>query len=459
MPRKKKKIVEEIFKAPSTVLDKAVRAVEREERAIEKKKTFRRAKEFMGALGPGLTTGAADDDPSGIATYSQVGAKLGFQFLWLSVFTFPFMSIVQEMCARIGLITGQGLAANIRRHYSRPVLYTIALLLFIANTFNIAADLGAMSAATKLLLPRVPGALLITIFAVFIVALQIFTSYAKYAKILKYMTFALFSYVLTAFAVHLNWADALRHTVIPSFHFTFDEIFLLSAFLGTTISPYLFFWQTAQEVEEEILKGRKTIALRKTLTNAEEIRSMRQDVWSGMFFSNLVNFFIMATCAATLFSHGITTIVSADQAALALRPFAGDLTYFFFALGIIGTGLLAVPVLAGSSAYVIAESLQWKQGLFLKLRQARAFYGVIIVSVFIGLIGNFFHIDPIKALIYSAILNGLISPIVLFFIIRMSSNQKIMASHTNKPLVTIGGWFIMCVMAFASVGAIASMFF
>lgn len=455
----KKKIVEEVFKAPSTVLDKAVRAVERGEKKIQKKKTFRRAKEFMTALGPGLTTGAADDDPSGIATYSQVGARVGFQFLWLSLFTFPFMSIVQEMCARIGMVTGQGLAANIRRHYARPVLYSVAVLLFIANTFNIAADLGAMSAATRLLLPQIPSGLLITLFAIFIVALQIFTSYKSYARILKYMTFALFSYVLTAFAVHLNWADALRHAVVPSFNFTFDEVFLLSAFLGTTISPYLFFWQTAQEVEEEILKGRVTIASRKVLTDAQELRSMRQDVWSGMFFSNLVNFFIMATCAATLFANGITTIVSADEAAMALRPFAGDLTYFFFALGIIGTGLLAVPVLAGSSAYVLAESLRWKEGLYLKLRQARAFYGVIIVSVFIGLIGNFFHIDPIKALIYSAILNGVISPIILFFIIRLSSNKKVMSAHTNKPLITMGGWFIMVIMTLASIGAILSFFY
>lgn len=451
------KIVEEIFKAPAKALDKTVQFIEKEEKILVSKKPFKVAQEYLNTLGPGLTTGAADDDPSGIATYSQAGAQFGFHMLWLTLFTFPFMSVVQEMCARIALVTGRGLAANIRQHYSRPVLYTITGLLFFANTLNLAADLGAMSAATKLLLPSIPAAVWIVFFAMLTLLLQIFTTYARYSRYLKYMTFALFSYVLTAFAVHLNWSDAIYHTFVPSLHFSRDELFLLCAFLGTTISPYLFFWQTAQEVEEEILKGRTTLGSRRGATQ-KEIKDMRHDVWSGMFFSNIVSFFIIAACAATLFTHGITNITSADQAASAIRPFAGELTYVFFAIGIIGTGLLAVPVLAGSSAYALAESLSWRYGLYKKLHQAYAFYGVIIISVFLGLMGNFLHIDPIKALIWSALVNGLIAPIILFFIVKISKNEKIMGEHKNHALTTGAGWTILVLMAIAGVAALLFLF-
>ncbi len=453
-----KKFVEELFKAPAQALDKTTELIIAGEKALISKRPFRVIQKYANTLGPGLTTGAADDDPSGIATYSQVGAQYGFQLLWLTLFSFPFMAFVQEMCARIGLVTGQGLAANIRNHYSRSILYAVTALLFIANTLNLGAALGAMAAATRLLLPQVPMTALIILFAVVSLLLQIYTTYARYAKILKYLTMALFSYVFTAFAVHLNWGEALRHTIIPSFTWSRDELLLLCAFLGTTISPYLFFWQTAQEVEEEILKGRTTLAARRGASR-EEIKSMRSDVWSGMFFSNLVSFFIIAACAATLFSHGITTITSADQAASAIRPFAGDLTYVFFAIGIIGTGLLALPVLAGSSAYAIAESFAWKHGLYRKLRQAYAFYGVIIVSIIIGLIENFFHIDPIKALLYSAMVNGLIAPIIIIFIIRLSSRKSIMGEWKNHAVVTWGGWVIMGFMSVAGVAALISLFF
>jgi NRAMP (natural resistance-associated macrophage protein)-like metal ion transporter len=454
-----RKAVEKFFKAPSQVLEKTLAVTRKEKNNIASRKTFKLAGEYFNTLGPGLTTGAADDDPSGIATYSQTGAKYGFQLLWLSLFTFPFMSMVQEMCARIGMVTGQGLAANIRHHYSKKVLHVITVLLFVANTLNISADLGAMAASSKLLMPHLGFGLFVTFFAIISLALQIFTTYARYAKFLKYLALALLSYVFTAFAVHLNWGDAFKHTLVPSLTFSRDQMFLLCAILGTTISPYLFFWQTSQEVEEKILNGDKTIKNRKEHVNSRELHHMQLDVWTGMLFSNLVMFFIVAACGATLYVNGISDIATADQAALAIRPFGGDLTYFFFAAGIIGTGLLATPVLAGSTAYAIAESFGWRQGLYRKLKQAYAFYGVIIVSMLIGLVANFAHLDPIKGLIYAAVANGLIAPIVLFFIVRMSGNKRIMGENKNHPFIMACGWFIIIIMAIAGIAAIASLFF
>ncbi len=453
-----KKTTEEIFEAPSEILEETIEIVEKEEKKIISKKPFKLAEEYFDTLGPGLTTGAADDDPSGIATYSQAGSAYGFQLLWLSLFTFPFMAVVQEMCARIGIITGEGLASNIRRHYSTNVLRFITILLFVANTLNISADLGAMSASTKLLFPNFSFELLVAFFAIIILLLQIFTTYARYAKILKYLTLALFSYVLTAFAVHMDWGQAFRHTLIPSLTFSKDQIFLLCGILGTTISPYLFFWQTSQEVEEKILKGENTIEERKNDVTPKEIRNMRIDVWSGMFFSNMIMFFIIAACAATLFANGVTNIASADQAALAIRPFGGEFTYILFAIGIIGTGLLAVPILAGSTAYAISESFGWKHGLYLKLKQARSFYGVIIVSMVIGLIANLVHIDPIKMLIYSAVANGIVAPVILFFITKISSDHKVMGERKNSKIINFLGWFIIGIMAISGVAAIVSIF-
>ncbi len=456
-----KKVTELFFKAPAEFLEKTIEMTRREEKIIVNKKPFKLAQEYFNTLGPGLTTGAADDDPSGIATYSQTGAQYGFQLLWLSLFTFPFMAIVQEMCARIGVVSGHGLAANIRRKYSIRTLYIVCALLFLANTLNIAADLGAMAASTRLLFPQFDLLLLVVVFAVFSMLLQIFTTYARYAKILKWLTLVLFSYVFTAFAVHLNWGTAFYHTIVPSFTFSKNQLFLLCAILGTTISPYLFFWQTSQEVEEHRhahgeahLKEHHTEVHDKAAMDMD-IKKMRIDVWAGMFFSNAIMFFIIAACAATLYAHGITNIATADQAALAIRPFGGELTYFFFAIGIIGTGLLAIPVLAGSSAYAIAESFGWKRGLYLKLTQASAFYGVIIVSMIIAVIANMVHLDPIKGLIYSAVANGLVAPIVLFFIVRMSSTMQ---HHKNHPFITFCGWFITILMGISGVAAIVSLF-
>ncbi len=452
-----RKETEEIFEAPARILEEGIEFVEKEGKTLINKRPFKLAEEYWDTLGPGLTTGAADDDPSGIATYSQAGAQYGLQLIWLALFTYPFMAVVQEMCARIGLVSGQGLAANIRKHYPARTLFAVTALLFFANALNIAADLGAMSAATRLLMPNVDALLLVIVFALISLLLQIFTTYARYAKYLKYLTLALLSYVAVAFAVGLNWGDVLHHTLVPSFTFSKDQVFLLCAILGTTISPYLFFWQTSQEVEEQILKGEATIEERQAQVNPQSLKRMRTDVWSGMLFSNLITFFIFAACAGTLYAHGITNIATADQAAAALRPF-GEFAFLLFALGIVGTGLLAVPVLAGSTAYALSESFGWKSGLYHKLDQAYAFYGVIIVSMLLGIAANFVHLDPIKALIYAAVANGVIAPIILFFVVRLSNNKHVMGEHSNRPFISWMGWITIGFMALSGIAAIWTLF-
>jgi NRAMP (natural resistance-associated macrophage protein)-like metal ion transporter len=448
---------EKVFEVPAEALEEGIEFVEKEERALISKKPFKLAEEYWDTLGPGLTTGAADDDPSGIATYSQAGAKYGLQLIWIALFTYPFMATVQEMCARIGIVSGQGLAANIRKHYPARTLYIVTALLFFANTLNIAADLGAMSAASRLLLPHVGFELFVILFALVSLGLQIFTTYARYAKYLKYLTLALLSYVAVAFAVGLDWGDVLRHTLIPSMTFSKEQIFLICGILGTTISPYLFFWQTSQEVEEKILKGEVTVEERRAQVSPQAVKNMRTDVWSGMFFSNLITFFIFAACAGTLYAHGITNIATADQAASALRPF-GEFAFLLFAVGIVGTGLLAVPVLAGSTAYALSESFGWKNGLYHKLNQAYAFYGVIIVSMLLGIAANFIHLDPIQALIYAAVANGVIAPIILFFVVRLSSNTHIMGEYANSKTIARLGWVTIAFMAVSGIAAIATMF-
>lgn len=415
------------------------------------------AEEYVSTLGPGLITGAADDDPSGIATYSQVGAQYGYQMLWLSLFTFPLMAVIQEMCARIGIVTGQGLAANIGERYPRIVLYVAAALLFAANTFNLGADLGAMAKAVQLIWPSAHFILAIAAITIVSIVLQIFTTYGEYARYLKYLTFTLFSYVAAALLLQLDWGSIAWHLFVPHFGFSRDEILILSAVLGTTISPYLFFWQTSQEVEEEIQKGEVTIVERQAHVTGGEIRAMRRDVWSGMFFSNAIMFFIIVTCGATLFAHGVTDIATADQAALALRPLAGEFAYLLFALGILGTGMLAVPILAGSSAYAIAESFSWNEGLYLKLRDAGAFYGVIIAGMLAGFIMNIIGLDPIKALIWAAVGNAVVAPLMLYFIVRLSSDARVMGPYTNGRLANAIGWLCVAVMTVVSVAALAAL--
>lgn len=454
--RKFEEEMEEVFETPAKVLEEGVVFVEKEERILISKRPFKLAEEYWDTLGPGLTTGAADNDPSGITTYSQAGARYGLQLIWLSLFTYPFMATVQEMCARIGLVSGEGLAANIRRYYSARVLYVATALLFFANVLNISADLGAMAAASRLLFPNIELELFVVFFAAISLALQIFTTYARYAKYLKYLALALLSYVVVALSVHLDWSDVLHHLVVPTLTFSKDEMFLVCAILGTTISPYLFFWQTSQEVEEKILRGESNIKARRAEVSTQSLRRMRTDVWSGMFFSNLITFFIFAACAGTLFSNGITNIGTADQAAAALKPF-GDFAYLLFAGGIVGAGLLAVPVLAGSSAYAIAESFSWNHGLYRKLEQAYAFYGVIIVSMLLGIIANFLHLDPIKGLIYAAVANGIIAPFILFFVVRLSSNSRLMGEYANRPLVSSMGWITVGVMAISGIAAVATL--
>jgi Mn2+/Fe2+ NRAMP family transporter len=333
----------------------------------------------------------------------------------MAAFTFPLMAVVQEMCARIGLVTGRGLAGNIRKHFGKKVLYGSTILLFAANTFNIGADIGSMAKAVQLLAPKVNFSLLTIGFSVFILLLQIITPYVKYAKYLKWLALVLFVYIASAILAHPDWHTIIRHGIIPHITMSRDQILLICAILGTTITPYLFFWQTSQEIDEEIAAGATTIAKRAG-SDKTQMKSMRVDVWSGMFISNLVMFFIIAACGSILFTHGITNITTAAQAAEALRPFAGNATYLLFAIGIIGTGLLAIPVMAGASAYAVSETIGKRQGLNSKLKQASAFYGIIIFSMLIGLGLNFIGLDPIKALIYSAVGNGIVAPVILVLI-------------------------------------------
>jgi len=450
----KKSILEKIFSAPAEVLEKSVELEREIKDDIEKQKPVKEAKEYWKTLGPGLTTGAADDDPSGIATYSQMGASRGFNLIWLSLFSFPLMGAIQEMCARIGLTTGVGLATNIKRYFSKKILYFCTILLLFANVFNIGADLGAMAKGTQLIFPEIGFTFLVLGFAILSLGLQIFIPYKKYSKYLKYLSLVLFAYVFSAFSISIDWGNVFKNLVIPTLSFSKDEIILICAAFGTTISPYLFFWQTSQEVEEQILKGEKTEEARRALNTNKDIHKMRIDIWSGMFFSNLIMFFIIATCAATLFTNGITDIKTAADAALALKPFAGNFAFILFAIGILGVGLLAIPILAGSASYALSETFNWKEGLYRKLKQATSFYGVIIIAIILGIILNFVGLDPFKALIYSAIFNGIISPIILFFIVRISANEEIMGTFKNKKLTNVIGWFTVSLLFVVSVSTI-----
>ncbi len=457
MPKKRKDLFTQGAELPAEMLDRTVVAGLKIRDALPNDNVFKRGKRYWHMLGPGLTTGASDDDPSGILTYSQTGAKYGFNLLWLAPFTFPLMAVVQEMCARIGLVTGRGLAGNIRVYFNKKVLYACTTLLFIANTINIGADLGAMAKAMQLFNPHLGFGLLVVVFAGMSLLLQIFTPYARYARYLKWLALILLSYVFSTLMAHLDWNTVLHHAIVPALTFDKPQLLLICAILGTTISPYLFFWQTSQEVEEQIEQGKTTLRQRQLVTSKDDVKSMRIDVWSGMFLSNLVMFFIIAACGALLNQHGITNITSAAQAAEALRPFAGNGAYTLFALGIIGTGLLAIPVLAGSTSYAVAESLRWREGLYRKLNQAHAFYGMIIISMVVGLAINFIGIDPIQALIYAAVANGLIAPFILFFIVVMSSRQAIMGRWKNNPFVTFIGWLIILIMAVSGAAAIYSL--
>jgi len=458
-PNKKpgKDLMERIAEAPAAALDATIQETENLANKLPIGKPVASTRKYWNILGPGLTTGAADDDPSGIATYSQAGAQYGFQLLWLSAFTFPLQAIVQEMCARIGIVTGRGLAANIRAHFSSKVVYGCALLLFAANAFNIGADLGAMAKAVQLLHRGVSYSLVVICFVALTLFLQILLPYARYAKYLKWLAMILLAYVASAILSHLNWGTVLHKTLTPSIRFNKDQLLLICAILGTTISPYLFFWQTSQEVEEEIVSGETSLASRQG-SDKKTIKNMRIDTWSGILLSNIIMFSIIAVCGAILFPKGITHIKTAAEAADALRPFAGNLTYGLFATGIIGMGLLAIPVLAGSSSYALAESFKKHEGLYRKFKQAHAFYGIIIVSMLVGLSLNFIGLDPIKALIYAAIANGIVAPVVLVLIVMISSNRHIMGDWTNRRSTTWLGWGVASIMGLAGLAAIYSIF-
>ena len=413
-------------------------------------------KSFLSRLGPGFITGASDDDPSGIGTYSQTGAIFGYSQLWLALWTLPFMIAVQEMCGRIGLVTGKGIAGVIRRHYSKRLLFIAVFLLLVANTVNIGADLGAMASAAQLLVP-VPFAALVLIMTVVTLLMEIFITYKTYATYLKYLTLSLFAYFFVAFVVTQDWGAVLVNTLVPHLSLTPEYLMNLVAVLGTTISPYLFFWQADEEVEEEVAEGKlRAMGVGTPKICDGDIRAMQVDTCVGMGFSNLVTFFIIMTTASTLHAHGITTITSAAQAAEALRPLAGDFAFALFALGIIGTGLLAVPVLAGSASYAVSEAFKWREGLSLKLEKAHGFYGVITIATLLGLLVNFTPISPFTMLYYTAVLNGVIAPPLMIMILVIANNRKIMGERVNSARANFFGVIITAVMGVAGMALLTS---
>ena len=411
----------------------------------------------LKSLGPGLITGAADDDPSGIATYSQAGAQFGFNTLWTLVLTYPFMVGIQLVSARIGRVTGRGLAANIRHAYSPVLLYMIVLLLLVANVINIAADIAAMGEAARLVTGVGSAHLYSLGFGVMCLSLQIILPYATYVRYLKWLTMGLLAYVATVFAVRLPWLEVMARTFWPHFSFTKESVALIVAIFGTTISPYLFFWQASQEVEE-IRADSSTEALRTRPEHAKvQLGRIKTDTFIGMGFSNLVAYFIMLTTAATLGAHGVSSIQTSAQAAEALRPVAGEFAFLLFALGIIGTGLLAVPVLAGSAAYAVTECFRWKNGLDLKAIEAQEFYGIIALATIGGMLLNFAPIDPIKALVLSAQINGVIAVPIMTVMMMLAHNKTIMGSFTLSRRHTIIGWCGVAVMLVAVVAMFATM--
>lgn len=423
----------------------------------EKESLFKESREYIKKIGPGVVTGAADDDPSGIATYSQAGTQFGTSLIWMAAWVYPLVANVQEMCARIALVTGRGLASNIKRNFSKKILYVCTILLFFANTLNIGADLGAMAKTVQLVAPKISFVFLVIFIGIAGLFLEILVPYKKYARYLKWLAIAVFSYVLTGLIIHMDWSLLLHDGLIPQITFSKTQILLITGLLGTTISPYLFFWQTSEEIEEEINEGKTSIKSRKGI-NHREIKEMRLDIWIGMLVTTTVMFFIIAVCANTLFINGITNIETAADAAKALQPLAGRFASLLFAIGILGTGLLAIPVLAGSTAYAISESFGWREGLYRKYKTAHAFYGVIVISIIVGIIINFIGIDPIKALIYSAIANGIVAPVILVFIMKISSSYKIMGEYKNKPITKFLGWAATLLMGITAVAAIISLF-
>jgi NRAMP (natural resistance-associated macrophage protein)-like metal ion transporter len=416
----------------------------------------RGVREFLAELGPGLITGAADDDPSGISTYSVAGASLGYATLWTALLSFPLMAAIQLMCARLGMVTGCGLASVIRTRYSRSVLWIASALVAIANIFNIGADLGGMAEATQMI-TGIRAYYWAPCFAALIIALLLATSYRTMARIFKWLTLILFAYIITAFLAHPDWLAVLRSTFVPHIEFSKEYLEVLVGILGTTISPYLFFWQAAQEVEEDRDHGKTTVAKRRGATN-KELATAKRDVITGMLLSNVVMYFLILTTAATLHAHGTTDIQTAKQAAEALKPLAGQRAYWLFTLGIIGTGMLAVPVLAGSCAYVVAEAFHWRSAsLNLKPGLATKFYFVIGISICVGLAFDYSGVSAVKMLFYSAILNGLLAPPLVVIVVLLTSDKKVMGHCVNSTGMKTLGWVCALVMSAAAVGLLASL--
>ena len=414
---------------------------------------FSSTKEKLKSLGPGLITGASDDDPSGIATFSQAGAQFGFGMLWMALFQYPMMTIIQEICARIGLVTGSGLGGILKKKYSKKILIPLSGLVLIANTINIAADIAAMGAAVRLLIPQVPIFITTIFFVIFIVGLEIVVPYQKYMKILKYTALSLLSYIITAIIVGGSWSQILTFSVIPHIEIKPEFATMFVAIIGTSISPYLFFWQASEEAEEDVAKQKiKEIGKGYPEVTKKEIKLMRIDIAVGIAFAELIVWAIVITTAGSLHTHGVTDIQSSEQAAKALEPLvktfphAGEIAKAIFAFGIIGTGLLAIPVLAGSSGYILADTFGWKQGLNKKFNQAKAFYIVIAAATSIGLLINFVNIDPIRALVYAAVINAITSIPILFAVLKISNDKNFLKTETNGKLSNTIGWITFIVM-------------
>jgi NRAMP (natural resistance-associated macrophage protein)-like metal ion transporter len=405
-------------------------------------------KGFFARLGPGLITGASDDDPSGIATYSQAGAQFGYSLCWVMLFCFPLMAAIQEISARIGRVTGQGIAGNIRAHYPRWLLHAIVALLLVANIINLGADLGAIAAALNLLIGG-PVRLYVTLFAVFCTALEVFSRYDRYTAILKWTSFVLLSYVAVALVVRIPWGLVLYRIFVPHFEAGTDYVVTVVAVLGTTITPYCFFWQSSQEAENEFVDPAAHTLLEAPEEAPAEIARMRFDTYTGMAYSNLISLVIIIVTAATLNAHGVTNIQTSAQAAEALRPIAGIFTFALFAAGIIGIGLLAVPVLAGSGAYALGEALGWTTGLDRKPLDARAFYGTIAISTLIGILINFVGLDPIKALFWSAVINGVVAVPLMAAIMKLAMRPDVMGRFVLPWPLWALGWLCTLTMAVA----------
>jgi NRAMP (natural resistance-associated macrophage protein)-like metal ion transporter len=407
-------------------------------------------------LGPGLITGAADDDPSGIATYSQAGAQFGFNMLWTMLLTYPLMTSIQMISARLGCLTGRGLAANIKAEFPAWVLYSIVGLLMVANTINIAADIAAMGEATHLLLGGSPHYYSIG-FGVLCLVLQVVVSYQTYVRYLKWLTLALLSYVAVTFTIQVPWLEVLKGTFWPHLTIDHDTITIAVAVLGTTISPYLFFWQAAQEMEDLRANGGTTILPHAETEARKHLRRIKWDSAVGMRFSNLVAFFIILSTAATLHQAGVTNIQTSAQAAEALRPLAGHFAFLLFSLGIIGTGMLAVPVLAGSAAYAVTETFEWRTGLDKKLHEAKRFYSIVALATLGGVILNFTPIDPIKALLWSAVINGVIAVPIMVVMMLLGTQRRIMGHYVIGKRLRVLGWLATVVMALAVVAMVATL--